>query len=113
MRGFTEYTEYDGLGLAELVRTGQVTAGEVLDAAIERIEAVNPELNAVVTKVYDQARAAAARHDVTAPLGGVPFLLKDLGGAQAGVPLSAGSRFFAHTPAPADAEIVIRHKRAG
>ena len=43
----------------------------------------------------------------------MPFLLKDLGGAQAGVPLSAGSRFFAHAPAPADAEIVRRHKRAG
>jgi Asp-tRNA(Asn)/Glu-tRNA(Gln) amidotransferase A subunit family amidase len=111
MGGFADYTNYDGLGLAELVRTGEVTAGEVLEAAIERIEALNPELNAVVTKVYDQARAAAARSD--APLAGVPFLLKDLGGAQAGVPLSAGSRFFAHAPAPAEAEIVTRHKRAG
>ncbi len=113
MRGFADYTEYDGLGLAELVRTGEVTAREVLEAAIERIEALNPKLNAVVTKVYDQARAAAADHDPEAPLAGVPFLLKDLGGAQAGVPLSAGSRFFAHVPAPADGEIVVRHKRAG
>jgi amidase len=113
MRGFTDYTDYDGLGLAELVRGGEVTAGEVLEAAIERVEALNPKLNAVVTKVYDQARAAAASHDPEAPLAGVPFLLKDLGGAQAGVPLSAGSRFFAHVPAPADGEIVVRHKRAG
>jgi len=113
MRGFADYTDYDGLGLAELVRSGEVTAGEVLEAAIERIEALNPKLNAVVTKVYDQARAAAARHDLEAPLAGVPFLLKDLGGALADVPLSAGSRFFAHVPAPVDAEIVVRHKRAG
>jgi amidase len=113
MRPFKEYTEYDGLGIAQLVRRREVSAEEVLEAAIERIEALNPALNAVVTRVYDQARAAAARHDRDAPLAGVPFLLKDLGGAQAGVPLSAGSRFFAHAAAPADAEIVVRHKRAG
>ena len=113
MSGFAEYTDYDGLGLAELVRSREVAAGEVLEAAIERIEALNPTLNAVVTKVYDEARAAAAAHDAAAPLAGVPFLLKDLGGAQAGVPLTAGSRFFAHAPAPVDAEIVVRYKRAG
>ena len=113
MGGFADYTRYDGLGLAELVRSGEVTAGEVLEAAIERIEALNPKLNAVVTKVYDAGRAAAASYDRAAPLAGVPFLLKDLGGAQAGVPLSAGSRFFAHAPAPADSEIVVRHRRAG
>jgi amidase len=113
MRGFADYTEYDGLGLAELVRSGEIAAGEVLEAAIERIESLNPKLNAVVTKVYDQARTAVASHDREAPLAGVPFLLKDLGGALAGVPLSAGSRFFAHAPAPVDAEIVVRHKRAG
>ena len=95
------------------MRRGEVSAEEVLEAAIERIEALNPALNAVVTRVYDQARAAAARHDRDAPLAGVPFLLKDLGGAQAGVPLSAGSRFFAHAAAPVDAEIVVRYKRAG
>jgi amidase len=113
MSGFQDYQNYDGLGLAALVRAREVTAEEVLEAAILRIEALNPALNAVVTKVYDQARAAAAAHDRNAPLAGVPFLLKDLGGAQAGVPLSAGSRFFAHAATPADAEIVVRHKRAG
>ncbi len=113
MAGFQDYHKYDGLGLAELVRRREVTAEEVLEAAIVRVEALNPALNAVITKVYDQARAAAAAHDRDAPLAGVPFLLKDLGGAQAGVPLSAGSRFFAHAAAPADAEIVVRYKRAG
>ena len=113
MHGFAEYVDYDGLGLAELVRTRAVAVTEVLEAAIARIERLNPALNAVVTKVYDEARGEAQALDLAAPLAGVPFLLKDLGGAQAGVPLSAGSRFFAHAPAPADAEIVTRHKRAG
>ena len=113
MQGFAEYVAYDGLGLAELIRTRQVSVAEVLEAAIARIELLNPTLNAVVTKVYDEARGEARALDREAPFAGVPFLLKDLGGAQAGVPLSAGSRFFAHAPAPADAEIVNRHKRAG
>jgi Asp-tRNA(Asn)/Glu-tRNA(Gln) amidotransferase A subunit family amidase len=113
MSGFAEYTEYDGMGLAELVRTRQVAADEVLEAAITRIEALNPALNAVVTRVYDEARAAAPDGSLDAPFVGVPFLLKDLGGAQAGVPMSAGSRFFEHAPAPVDAETVVRYKRAG
>jgi amidase len=111
MAGFAEYTDYDGLGLAELVRRKQVSAREVLDAAIARTEALNPALNAMITETYDVARAAAASAD--GPFTGVPFLLKDLGAAQAGVPLSAGSRFFQHVPAPVDAEIVTRHKAAG
>ena len=113
MHGFAEYGDHDGLGLAQLIRAGQVSVAEVLEAAIARIERLNPALNAVITKVYDQARGEAAALERDAPFAGVPFLLKDLGGAQAGVPLSAGSRFFAHAPAPADAEIVTRHKRAG
>ena len=112
MSGFAEYTEYDGLGLAELVRSKEVSPDEVLEAAIGRIEALNPTLNAVVTRVYDEARAAA-RDGADGLFAGVPFLLKDLGGAQAGVPMSAGSRFFAHAPAPVDAETVRRYKRAG
>jgi amidase len=110
---FKDYVDHDGLGLAALVRAGEVAAEHVLEAAIERIEALNPVLNAVVTRVYDEARAAVARHDRQAPLAGVPFLLKDLGAAQAGVPMSSGSRFFQHAVTPVDAETVVRHKRAG
>jgi amidase len=113
MSGFAEYTEYDGLGLAALVRSKEVSPDEVLEAAIGRIEALNPTLNAVVARAYDAARAAAPNGSGDAPFAGVPFLLKDLGGAQAGVPMSAGSRFFAHAPAPVDAETVVRYKRAG
>ena len=112
MSGFKEYMEHDGLGLAELVRTGQVSAKEVLEAALARLEQVNPALNAVITPTYDAARAAAAGAG-DGPLAGVPFLLKDLGAEQAGVPVAAGSRFFAHATAPVDAELVTRYKRAG
>ena len=58
---FTEYSEYDGLGLAELVRRGEVSPPELVEAAIERIERHNPVLNAVVYKAYDEARARVAR----------------------------------------------------
>jgi len=113
MARFAEYGRYDGLGLAGLIRKGEITAREVLDAAIARIEARNPALNAVVTEVYDQARGELEAGLGDGPLAGVPFLLKDLGGAQAGVPMSAGCRFFAHAATPADAEITRRYKRAG
>ena len=53
------YADYDGLGLAELVRRGEVTPAELVEAAIERIERHNGALNAVVYKAYDEARAAA------------------------------------------------------
>ena len=60
MTGFAEYERYDGLGLAELVRRGQVTPEELLDAAIERVEARNGAVNAVIWKGYDRARQTIA-----------------------------------------------------
>jgi Asp-tRNA(Asn)/Glu-tRNA(Gln) amidotransferase A subunit family amidase len=104
---------HDGLGLALLVRRGEVTAQELLAAAIARIEAVNPALNAVVAKLYDQAAAALAAGLPDGPFAGVPFLLKDLGGAQAGVPMTGGSRFFKDYLPPVDSELVRRYKQAG
>lgn len=112
MAGFDNYDRYDGLGLAALIRSREVSAEEVLDAAIARIEARNPALNAVILKQYDAARATLdALAD--APFAGVPFLLKDLGGAQAGEVMTAGSRFFQHSRMPVDAELVRRYQRAG
>ncbi len=55
MAGFAEYQDYDALGLAQLIRAKEVTPGEVLEAAIARVEAVNPVINAVVNKMYDEA----------------------------------------------------------
>ena len=90
---FKEYNDFDALGLAELVRKRQVTPAELVEAAIERIEAVNGRLNAVVYKLYDQARVSAqAPESGWGPLGGVPMLMKYLLSACAGAPLSSGSR---------------------
>lgn len=72
-----EYSEYDGLGLAGLVRRGEVSAPELVEAAIERIERRNDALNAVVFKAYDEARTAAGGDLPDGPFRGVPFLVKD------------------------------------
>ena len=86
-----EFGSYDGLGLSELVRRGDVSAAELLDIAIARVEARNPELNAVVSRLYDQARAAIAAGLPDGPFTGVPYLLKDLGAHYAAAVTSCGS----------------------
>jgi amidase len=113
MSGFAEYEHYDALGLADLVRRRQVTADELLDAAIDRVEARNPSVNAVVMKLYDYGRQAIAAGLPDAPLSGVPFLLKDLSAALAGVPTTRACRYFADAVPPEDSEQVKRLKRAG
>ena len=67
MTGFAQYGDYDGLGLAELVRAGQVSAAELLEEAITRTERVNGQLNAVVHKLYEEARREIARACRTGP----------------------------------------------
>jgi amidase len=114
MTAFADYEAYDALGLAELVRQRKVTPAELLEAAIARVEARNATVNAVTMELYDFARKAIAHGLPGGPFTGVPFLMKDLTAAIAGVPMTRGSRFFAATPAPAaDSEHVARLKRAG
>ncbi|HWI61304.1 MAG TPA: amidase [Symbiobacteriaceae bacterium] len=108
-----EYGAYDGLGLADLVRRGEVSPAELAEAAIERIQQTNPQLNAVVTPMYELGRSAAKGELPDGPFQGVPFLLKDLGDAYAGVPLTGGSRAYRNFVPQADSEIVRRYKRAG
>jgi Amidase len=110
---FQDYERYDALGLAELVRTRQVSAEEVLDAAIERVERRNPALNAVVARMYDKARAAVRAGLPDGPLTGVPYLLKDLGVLCAGTPTTNGCALFRDAVADHDSEIVRRMRRAG
>jgi amidase len=109
-----EYPSLDGLALGELVRNREVTARELLEEAIDRVERHNAALNAVVYKFYDQARAAARNRQIgNAPFEGVPFLLKDILGDCEGVPTRYGSRYVPEIPAPADCELVARYKRSG
>jgi Asp-tRNA(Asn)/Glu-tRNA(Gln) amidotransferase A subunit family amidase len=114
MTAFRDYEQYDALGLADLVRRGKVAPADLLDAAIERVEARNQAVNAVVMRLYDYGREAIADGLPDGPFRGVPFLLKDLTASLAGVRTTRGSRFFADAPPPAaDSEHVKRLKRAG
>ena len=113
MEKFTEYERYDGLGMAELVRKKETTPAALCEAAIERIEAVNPEINAVVTPMFDRARTAAATMRLAGPFAGVPFLLKDLMAAYAGVTLSNGCKGLRDYIPPYDSDLVKRFKLAG
>ena len=110
-----DYAAHDAVGLAALIRRGDVSAEEVTAAAIAAIERLNPALNAVIRPMFDEGRADLARARREAPLYGVPFLLKDIGAGYAGVPTTGASRFLAaHAPAPAaDAELTRRYKAAG
>jgi len=113
----TDYAEFDGMGLAELVRRRQVTAAELVEAAIGRIERHNGVLNAVVYKAYDLARDLAARQPrpgTGGPFQGVPMLLKDISGDCVGMPSTAGCRGLKGVP-PSDHDSVqvARFKAAG
>jgi Asp-tRNA(Asn)/Glu-tRNA(Gln) amidotransferase A subunit family amidase len=111
---FAEYEQHDALGLADLVRKGKVSPAGLLEAAIARVEARNGTVNAVVTRLYDEARQAIAAGLPDGPFRGVPYLIKDLTSPVAGVRMTRGSRFFADTPpAAADSEHVARLRRAG
>lgn len=78
--GMAEYSNYDGIGLAELVAKKEVSPVELIEAAIERIERHDGVLNAVVHKAYDEARLVAAGTLADGPFTGVPFLVKDSDG---------------------------------
>jgi amidase len=103
----------DALAQADLVRRGEVPATELVVAAIERIEAVNPRLNAVVTATFDRALDEARGPLPDSPLAGVPFLLKDLGAGIAGVRQTNGSRALRDHVATITSPIVERYQRAG
>lgn len=93
---FTEYAARDAVGLAELIRHGEVSPLEVVDAAIEGIELYDREINAVVYRAFDEARAAAEGPLPEGPFTGVPFLVKDLLLQVAGWPRTSGSRYAAN-----------------
>lgn len=114
MSAFSDYENFDALGLAGLVARRDVSPEELLEAAIERVEALNPAVNAVTMKLYDYGKTAIAEGLPEGPFRGVPYLLKDLTASIAGIPMTRGSKFFADTPpSPIDSEHVKRLKRAG
>jgi amidase len=111
---YEEYRQYDGLGLAGLVASGEVTPAELLEAARDRAAAVNPRINAIVRRMDDEADArVGAPEQLSGPFAGVPFLIKDLAQDYAGLPTSWGSRSLATQPAAAHATVVERWLGAG
>ena len=102
----TEYAALDALDLARLVAAGETTAAELLEVARKRAHEVNPAVNAVVRWLDDEADARV-RVPLAGPFAGVPFLLKDLRQAIAGVPTSWGARALASWR-PAETDTVVR-----
>ncbi|MCH2039054.1 MAG: amidase [Saccharospirillaceae bacterium] len=108
-----DYQGYDAMGLAELVKKGEVSAEELLQAAIQRAEVVNPKINAIITPLYDFAREQIRSGLPDGPFTGVPFLLKDLLTALEGTPLSNGSNAYRGQVSPSDSELARRYKNTG
>jgi len=110
---YDDYARYDGLGLAELVRRREVSPTELLQVAIARMDATHPDINAVVCRLADQARASITAGLPVGPFTGVPYLLKDLGAHYQGSVTSFGGTLFKDFVLDHDSEITIRLKRAG
>ncbi|MFC3326538.1 amidase [Mesorhizobium cantuariense] len=107
------YAESDALDLAGLVRSGQVSPAELVEAAITLVERLNPALNAVIHRLYDMARAQAGTVDTSAPFAGVPFLLKELASSWTGAPNTNSCFYLKDVVADFDTEVVRRMKAAG
>jgi amidase len=110
---FPEYEDYDAIGLADLVRKRAIKPSELLDAALERIEARDGEIGALVICMYDEARDAIAAGLPSGPFTGVPFSLKDLSAFYAGVPTTMATPLFRDLIPDHDSTVVARYKRAG
>jgi len=110
---FSEYSNYDGLGLAELVQRKKVSPAELVEEAIARIEAHNPKLNAVVYKLYERARTAAKGKLPEGHFIGVPFMMKDLSATLEGLPTSHGNKLWKNIPATVSSELARRWENSG
>lgn len=116
----TDLAWLDATEQAALVRRGTVSPVELVDAAIARIEKLDPKLNAVILPAFERARRQASELEAAdppleAPFRGVPFLMKDLGGAEAGAPYTAGMRLLkdAGLVESQDSFLAARLRRAG
>jgi amidase len=107
-----DLSRLDATAQAALVSSGEVTPVELVEAAIARIEALNPTLNAVVTPIFERA-LDTARAGPTGPFAGVPYLVKDLICEMEGVRFTEGSRFLEHNVGTFDQELVVRLRNAG
>jgi Asp-tRNA(Asn)/Glu-tRNA(Gln) amidotransferase A subunit family amidase len=110
---FEDYRSHDAVGLAKLVRDRDVSAEELLDAALARMAQVNPTLNALHLDLSVEARASIRSGLPDGPLAGVPYPIKDISVHMKGVPTGAGSRLFKDAVASEDSAIVTAYRQAG
>ena len=113
MPNFEEILDLDATGQAELIRRKEIKPIELVEAAIERVEKLNPDLNLVITTLFDEAKTAAAGKIPDGPFAGVPFLMKDIGAFLAGAPMSMGTALLKGFVPDHDSELTKRFKRAG
>lgn len=104
------YVESDALTLADHVRRGDVTGGELIETAIGLIEKIDPQINSVVIPTFDYARQSSTKEG---PFAGVPFLLKNVGSTCAGIPLDLGLACLRDQVWDADTEMVRRIRQSG
>ncbi|RFU66081.1 amidase [Peribacillus glennii] len=112
MNGF-DYRDYDALGLAQLIKAGEVKPEELLGEAIRHIEMQNPKLNAVINKMYEQAKKDVHNIDINGAFAGVPMLLKDITQEIEGEKITSGSKALQSYRAWRDAEYVRRVRKTG
>ena len=113
MAKFSDYTSYDAIGLRELIIKKDISPEEVIEAAITRIETVNPQVNAVIYDMAGTYKNQLSEGDPLTPMYGIPFLLKDLGAVYKGEPLTNGSALFKNYTPDYDTTQVSRYKKAG
>ena len=112
----SELALLDAVELAARIRSGELSAVEVVQATIDRIERLDGAVNAVIHEQYEQALTLAASPDLPdGPFRGVPMLIKDLWATEAGQPHHAGIRALKEADFIADEEanLVARYKQAG
>ena len=107
-----DYLAQDAMGLANLIGAREVSASEVLEAALARMAKVNPAINAVTLDLAERARHEA-QGDLEGPLAGVPFLLKDLGPKLAGTPTTESCKLYANDIAATDSPLTTLYRQAG
>lgn len=108
-----DYWKFDGIGLAELVRTKQVSAAELVETSIAACERLNPQLNFLCHDLREQARSVVKQSNGIGPFAGVPFLLKDVGAQMKDTPYECGSRLMRGYVSSFTSNLVERFAQAG
>ncbi len=111
--GQDDLKDLDGIGLAQLIKKRKISPLELLEYTIDKIETLDPKINAIAHRYYDRARATVAKGSLKGPFAGVPFLTKDLSFDIKGQPAEYGSRLFAKHLPTVNSTIVERLQNSG